>query len=171
MLWQTKNVEKLSAIPHKHRLYPAWQLLRGRVVLPLAYVYDCARFAGIAQLVEQRIRNAQVMGSSPFTGSTTILYLYVFPLKTACLGGFFLPFHPCFLRPDRTMCVPGTRGSYGNHPEARREVPCDCQETRLHTDSNVYPATCCGQISHRARAGAFFQALWLMYLIIHTDVK
>ena len=32
-------------------------------------VYDCARFAGVAQLVEQRIRNAQVMGSSPFTGS------------------------------------------------------------------------------------------------------
>ena len=102
MLWQTKNVEKLSAIPHKHRLYPAWQLLRGRVVLPLAYVYDCARFAGIAQLVEQRIRNAQVMGSSPFTGSTTILYLYVFPLKTACLGGFFLPFHPVFY----TLTVP-----------------------------------------------------------------
>ena len=102
MLWQTKNVEKLSAISHKHRLYPAWQLLRGRVVLPLAYVYDCARFAGIAQLVEQRIRNAQVMGSSPFTGSTTILYLYVFPLKTACLGGFFLPFHPVFY----TLTVP-----------------------------------------------------------------
>ena len=34
-----------------------------------AAVYDCARFAGVAQLVEQRIRNAQVMGSSPFTGS------------------------------------------------------------------------------------------------------
>ena len=45
------------------------------VVLTGASVYDCARFAGIAQLVEQRIRNAQVMGSSPFTGSTTILYL------------------------------------------------------------------------------------------------
>ena len=44
------------------------------VVLAGASVYDCARFAGIAQLVEQRIRNAQVMGSSPFTGSTIILY-------------------------------------------------------------------------------------------------
>ena len=80
-------------------IYPAWQLLRGRVVLPLAYVYDCARFAGIAQLVEQRIRNAQVMGSSPFTGSTTILYLSAFSFKTAYLGGFFLPFHPCFFTP------------------------------------------------------------------------
>ena len=99
MLWQTGNVGKLSAMSHKYRLYPAWQLLRGRVVLPLAYVYDCACFAGIAQLVEQRIRNAQVMGSSPFTGSTTILYLSAFSFKTAYLGGFFLPFHPCFFTP------------------------------------------------------------------------
>ena len=45
------------------------------VVLVGTSVYDCACYAGIAQLVEQRIRNAQVMGSSPFTGSTTILYL------------------------------------------------------------------------------------------------
>ena len=46
------------------------------VVLAGASVYDCARFAGIAQLVEQRIRNAQVMGSSPFTGSIfTLIFL------------------------------------------------------------------------------------------------
>ncbi len=32
-----------------------------------------AVFAGIAQLVEQRTRNAQVMGSSPFAGSTVFL--------------------------------------------------------------------------------------------------
>lgn len=77
-------------------IYPAWQLLRGRVVLPLAYVYDCAGFAGIAQLVEQRICNAQVMGSSPFTGSTVH---FVFPKNffyTAYLGGFFLPFFTIF---------------------------------------------------------------------------
>ena len=62
-----------------------------------AAVYDCARFAGVAQLVEQRIRNAQVMGSSPFTGSITILYLSEFLFETAYLGGFFLPFRPCSL--------------------------------------------------------------------------
>ena len=67
------------------------------VVLAGASVYDCARFAGIAQLVEQRIRNAQVMGSSPFTGSITILYLSEFLFETAYLGGFFLPFRPCSL--------------------------------------------------------------------------
>ena len=66
------------------------------VVLAGASVYDCARFAGIAQLVEQRIRNAQVMGSSPFTGSTVH---FVFPKNffyTAYLGGFFLPFFTIF---------------------------------------------------------------------------
>ena len=32
-------------------------------------MYDCARFAGIAQLVEQRIRNAKVGSSTLFTGT------------------------------------------------------------------------------------------------------
>ena len=66
------------------------------VVLVGTSVYDCARYAGIAQLVEQRIRNAQVMGSSPFTGSTVH---FVFPKNffyTAYLGGFFLPFFTIF---------------------------------------------------------------------------
>ena len=61
------------------------------VVLAGASVYDCARFAGIAQLVEQRIRNAQVMGSSPFTGSIFTLILFT-PLRR----GFLCPF---FIRP------------------------------------------------------------------------
>ena len=68
----------------------------GRLDWVRAAVYDCARFAGVAQLVEQRIRNAQVMGSSPFTGSTVH---FVFPKKffyTAYLGGFFLPFFTIF---------------------------------------------------------------------------
>lgn len=34
-----------------------------------AAVYDCARFAGVAQLVEQRIRNAKVGSSTLFTGT------------------------------------------------------------------------------------------------------
>ena len=59
------------------------------VVLVGTSVYDCARYAGIAQLVEQRIRNAQVMGSSPFTGSIFILIFY------PAAAGFFVPvFHP-----------------------------------------------------------------------------
>ena len=60
-------------------------------------MYDCARFAGIAQLVEQRIRNAQVMGSNPFTGSTIILDLFIISFETADLGGFFLSFCSQFL--------------------------------------------------------------------------
>ena len=50
-----------------------------------AAVYDCARFAGVAQLVEQRIRNAQVMGSSPFTGSRH----FSFFISPRLLAGFF----------------------------------------------------------------------------------
>ena len=49
-------------------------------------VYDCARFAGVAQLVEQRIRNAQVMGSSPFSGSR---HLSCF-ISPRLLAGFFV---------------------------------------------------------------------------------
>ena len=51
-----------------------------------AAVYDCARFAGVAQLVEQRIRNAQVMGSSPFTGSRH----FSFFISPRLLAGFFV---------------------------------------------------------------------------------
>ena len=63
----------------------------GRLDWVRAAVYDCARFAGVAQLVEQRIRNAQVMGSSPFTGSIFTLILFT-PLRR----GFLCPF---FIRP------------------------------------------------------------------------
>ena len=52
-----------------------------------AAVYDCARFAGVAQLVEQRIRNAQVMGSSPFTGSRHFSFILFRP---AFWRGFFI---------------------------------------------------------------------------------
>ena len=79
-------------------IHPAWQLLRGRVVLPLAYVYDCAGFAGIAQLVEQRIRNAQVMGSSPFTGSRHFSPSYFAPL----VRGFF------YGSKDTLSCLPSS---------------------------------------------------------------
>ena len=51
-----------------------------------AAVYDCARFAGVAQLVEQRIRNAQVMGSSPFTGSKHFSFIF----SPRLLAGFFV---------------------------------------------------------------------------------
>ena len=61
------------------------------VVLVGTSVYDCARYAGIAQLVEQRIRNAQVMGSSPFTGSIFTLILFT-PLRRGFLCPFFI--HP-----------------------------------------------------------------------------
>ena len=46
-----------------------------------------AVFAGIAQLVEQRIRNAQVMGSSPFTGSRHFSFILFCP---AFWRGFFI---------------------------------------------------------------------------------
>ena len=39
----------------------------------------------MAQLVEQRIRNAQVIGSSPITSSTKI------PMNTKFVGFFFFP--------------------------------------------------------------------------------
>lgn len=41
----------------------------GRLDWVRAAVYDCARFAGVAQLVEQRIRNAKVGSSTLFTGT------------------------------------------------------------------------------------------------------
>ena len=43
-------------------------------------------FAGIAQLVEQRIRNAQVVGSSPIPSSRTNRFVKPFGLH----GGFFV---------------------------------------------------------------------------------
>ena len=57
----------------------------GRLDWVRAAVYDCARFAGVAQLVEQRIRNAQVMGSSPFTGSRHFSFIF----SPRLLAGFF----------------------------------------------------------------------------------
>ena len=59
----------------------------GRLDWVRAAVYDCARFAGVAQLVEQRIRNAQVMGSSPFTGSRHFSFILFRP---AVWRGFFI---------------------------------------------------------------------------------
>jgi hypothetical protein len=59
----------------------------GRLDWVRAAVYDCARFAGVAQLVEQRIRNAQVMGSSPFTGSRHFSFILFRP---AFWRGFFI---------------------------------------------------------------------------------
>ena len=70
----------------------------GRLDWVRAAVYDCARFAGVAQLVEQRIRNAQVMGSSPFTGSRHFSPSYFAPL----MRGFF------YGSKDTLSCLPSS---------------------------------------------------------------
>ena len=84
-------------------------------------MYDCVGFAGVAQLVEQRIRNAQVMGSSPFTGSRHFSPSYFAPL----VRGFF------YGSKDTLSCLPSSAIAiltklvlYGVAPPRRTNAYC-----------------------------------------------
>ena len=66
-----------------------------RLLHPAPVLHRVARLrhAGVAQLVEQRIRNAKVVGSIPISGTIPIASPYVFPynlrpLSEACGAGF-----------------------------------------------------------------------------------
>ena len=50
------------------------------IELIACFTYHASAQAGVAQLVEQRIRNAKVGGSTPLSG-TTYLRLYLSPLR------------------------------------------------------------------------------------------
>ena len=47
-------------------------LLSTAIELIACFTYHASAQAGVAQLVEQRIRNAKVGGSTPLSGTTTI---------------------------------------------------------------------------------------------------
>ena len=58
------------------------------IELIACFTYHASAQAGVAQLVEQRIRNAKVGGSTPLSGTTITLNSQIYQLR---MGIFHLP--------------------------------------------------------------------------------